>query len=44
MINNEQIEKLIAMAHKSITKHRREYAPSFYEIQQWIDNHNQETK
>lgn len=33
------IEKLISLAHASITKHRREYAPSFYEIQQWIDNY-----
>ena len=34
-----KIEELINLAHSSITKHKRQYAPSFYEIQQWIDNY-----
>ena len=34
-----KIERLISKAHDSITKHKREYAPSFHEIQAWIDNY-----
>jgi hypothetical protein len=34
-----KIRILIRLAHDSITKHKREYSPSFHEIQAWIDNY-----
>jgi hypothetical protein len=37
MDEKSEIQRLISKAHSAITKHRREYAPSFYEIQAWID-------
>jgi hypothetical protein len=35
----KKIQRLIRKAHSAITKHKREYAPSFHEIQAWIDNY-----
>ena len=39
LIPKEILIKLILMAHDSITKHKKEYAPDVHEIQAWIDNY-----
>jgi hypothetical protein len=37
---NENVEKLIKMAHDAITRRKgKDYAPDVHELQAWIDNH-----
>jgi hypothetical protein len=44
MDEKSEIQRLISKAHSAITKHKREYAPSFREIQEWIDNYLKDKK
>jgi hypothetical protein len=36
---NINIDKLIDIAYRAITKHRKEYAPNVHEIQEYINKH-----
>ena len=40
-----EVKKIISLAHKSITQKKgKEYSPSAYEIQKWIDSYLKKTK